>query len=304
MVLISPGRSRLLFVGALLFVTFVLAVPLQAQVAYGTDRESTLYRIDLNTGAATVIGDLGIGPVATLAIDPATGILYTNPGGGGCCPTPTSGCVYTVNAATGAATLVGCDPNQGGNDPIKGMAFGPNGVFYGLRLASNAEPEDDYMWLCTIDRATGNLTDIGQTVEWVEGHGTEFGSDGRLYSWDSTNGLMRVSTATGSATMIGGDMLGFPEDDGLRVSDMARDRNGVLWALVVSGEPPDSTYFTATVDTVSGDITYVATLDANIQTLAIAPVVPVPAVTPWGLVLLAIGTALAAVFVVAKRGLA
>jgi hypothetical protein len=89
-------------------------------VAYGTDRTSTLYQFDPMTGSVTSIGPLGIGPVTALATDPVTKILYTDPGGGERFSTPVSGCLYTVDRATGAATLVGCDPNQGGRDPIAG----------------------------------------------------------------------------------------------------------------------------------------------------------------------------------------
>lgn len=242
-----------------------LAVPAEAQLAWGTDRTSTLYQFDPTTGVATSVGALGIGPVTGSAIDPATGVYYTNPGGGGCCPTPTSGCLYTVSLATGAATQVGCDPAQGGRDPIPGLGFAPDGTFYGVRLAANAAPADGDMHLCTIDKTTGAVTDVvGPVVDdWCIGYGAGFGADGNLYVWSGCVGMLRVSTADASRTVLGGSWVGFPPDARLRIPDMGRAPNGTLWAVVVG----DSGNYTATVNTTTGDVTYVATLSTGINTI-------------------------------------
>lgn len=246
----------------------VSAAPVQGQTAYGTDRSSALYELNPGTGATTLVGALGIGPVTGSAIDPSSGIYYTNPGGGGCCPTPTSGCLYSVSLASGAATQVGCDPIQGGNDPIPGLAFGPDGHFYGVRLAYNAAPEDGQMHLCRIDRTTGVLTDIGPIGDWCRGHGAAFGADGNLYVWNDCDGLTRVSTSDASQTVIGGGFVGFPQGfDSPRIPDMARAPDGTLWAIVVDGGEGEYYSATATVDTTTGDVTFVATLSEEVNTI-------------------------------------
>lgn len=272
--------------------------------AYGMDRTSRLYRVNTGTGTVEVIGALGIGPVTGSAIDPNSGILYTNPGGGGCCPTAVSGCLYSVSTLTGTATQIGCDPNQGGNDPIPGMAFSPAGVFYGVRLASNAEPQDNNMYLCTINTSNGVLTDIGSISSWCEGYGMAFGSDGLLYSWNSCDGLSTVNTSNASTTVIGGSLIGFPTNDDLKVPDMALDPSGQLWAVVVDVDASPKRYYLGRVNTTTGNIMFACQMRANIQTLAftdqLAPA-GIPTLSEWGAILLAGLMALIAAGLLARR---
>jgi hypothetical protein len=297
-------RYRLVALALALLVA-LCAAPAQTQQAYGMDRTSTLYLFDPTTGAATAIGALGIGPVTGSAISPATGILYTDPGGGGCCPKPNSGCLYRVDLMTGAATQVGCDPNQGGNDPIPGLAFGPDGFLYGARLAYNAQPKDKHMYLCRVDTLTGVLTDIGDFTHsgWCEGYGMAFGNDSKLYSHDECVGLTTISTTTAARTVIGGSFVGFPAKiTDRRIPDMALGPSGVMWAIVVDGDPSKKTavYYTGRVNTTTGDVTYVATLPASIQTIAFIAEPAIPTLGEWGIVLFAVFVGLAAAYLLAR----
>ena len=60
---------------------------------FGTDVNSSLYRIDLSSGAATLIGDTGFERLGGLAASPA-GVLYGY----------TPGALYTIDTTSGAAT--------------------------------------------------------------------------------------------------------------------------------------------------------------------------------------------------------
>jgi hypothetical protein len=162
-------------------VMLVCASPAQAQLADGMDRTSTLYTVNPSTGAAAAARPLGIAKATGSSFGPG-GLLCTDPGGSSGGAQPTSGCLYTVSMATGAATLVGRDANQGGEDPVK-FAFGPDGILYGARLARGAAPNDAQMYLCRVNTATGALTDIGDITQgtWCEGYGMAFGADGKLY---------------------------------------------------------------------------------------------------------------------------
>jgi hypothetical protein len=78
-----------------------------------------LYRLNTATGAATLVGALGIGAPETeargLEIDPDTGVLYLGVVG--------DSSFYSVDKATGAATLIGVS-----NVEIFGLAALPTGV--------------------------------------------------------------------------------------------------------------------------------------------------------------------------------
>ena len=300
-----PSKAQLFFVGVLVLGPCATPVGAAQQLAYGMDRTSTLYQFDPSTGAATAIGPVGIAKATGAAIDPATGTLYVGPGGDGSQVQPTTGCLYTVSTATGAATLVGCDANQGGKDPVK-FAVSPAGVLYGARLAPlPAEPK---MILCRVNTSTGALTDIGPITPnaWCTGYGMEFGGDGQLYSHDDCIGLTRLDTSTGSPTVIGGSLVGFPTSNAFTIPDMGRDRDGVLWAIVVGHSPGSpNTYYTGTVNTSTGDVTYVATLPETIQTIDFkdAGGFPVPALGEPGLILLGAVIALAALCLLRGRRL-
>lgn len=82
---------------------------------YGVGGFDELYTIDTGSGAATLIGSLGIssGGYLGLAIDDSTGTLYLN--------VPHS--LYSVNTATGAATLIGSNGAGPFGNGIDGLAW-------------------------------------------------------------------------------------------------------------------------------------------------------------------------------------
>ena len=84
-------------------------------ILYATNNASGLYTVDISTGAARLIGDMGIArDLIGLAYDEVTQTLYANEGG-------TSMSLYTVDVTTGLATLVGAN----GVNNIDGLAWIP-----------------------------------------------------------------------------------------------------------------------------------------------------------------------------------
>ena len=85
----------------------MFSVCAHAQTFYTVENDTdTLYTLDVSTLTLTPVGPLGV-PYAfgDLAFDPTTATMYMTNGWGGGLSVPSS--LYTVDLATGAATLVG-----------------------------------------------------------------------------------------------------------------------------------------------------------------------------------------------------
>lgn len=179
----------------------------------GTDAfNGNLIAVNPLTGAATLIGPLGVGPIPSLAVDPTTGVVYAGRGGG----LPD---IFTVNPATGAATLLG---DSGlGLAAVAGLDFDLAGTLYAaVNIVGAAGTGADH--LAIINKATGAATIVGPfgtctgvtipstgagtcTIEGMEG--IAFDATGTL--WGSHRigaagapGLYRINVATGAATFV------------------------------------------------------------------------------------------------------
>ncbi|MCK6562982.1 choice-of-anchor D domain-containing protein, partial [bacterium] len=119
---------------------------------YGIRSDSydpSLYRIDIATGEATLVGNTGVSYLLGLSFNPTTGALCASRGQG-------SDEIYKLNPATGAATLVG---QTGFASSISDLAFDSTGVLYGLTSSEGSNP-----WsLITIDTSTAVGTLVGAT---------------------------------------------------------------------------------------------------------------------------------------------
>jgi hypothetical protein len=110
-------------------------------VLYGTGisnpcAPSQLATIDPVTGAPTVIGPTGQGPIAGLAWDTAAGVMYGVTG----CSQPGPSKLVVVNLATGAASVVGSTGRTLGS-----LEFAPDGLLYAGGTPRMAEtPRDQH----------------------------------------------------------------------------------------------------------------------------------------------------------------
>ncbi len=175
----------------------------------GPSGTSNLIRIDPNTGA--LLSSIGVTDgvhaisIADLAVQPVTGLIYgirsVQDGFGG------FGNLYTINPATGLATLVGATGHFFGS-----LAFAPNGTLY----MSSAD----------LDFATGNLINISlrtlnpsnaanlSTVSAAEYYGAlGFSPEGVLFAGNGDSGqLFRINTVTGAETLVGSTGRNFVGD--------------------------------------------------------------------------------------------
>jgi 6-phosphogluconolactonase (cycloisomerase 2 family) len=172
-----------------------LAYDKQLDILYGAaNGNDSLYRINMTTGAATLIGAFGVGDIQPhgLEYDDSTGALYMG--------SSTNGTFYSVNKTTGQATAIGV------HGLVQNTNFGYNSnsdVMY----ATNSSTDSFY----TVNRATGALTLVGAL-----GGGSTFPNalafnynTNVMYMTDTTtDSLYTINLATGAATLIGSTTVG------------------------------------------------------------------------------------------------
>lgn len=167
--------------------------------------ENRLYTLDYanpvsGVVTATPVGDAGTGHRRGLTVS-AGGTIYT----GTYRTTTASGELYTLDATTGASTLVGSFGSPGGSylGLYGDLAFSSGGILYGsMSWAGNSAIN----YLATINTATGaatlsanplgtaidGITFVGSTLYGVNRGGIS--SPGKLFT---------ISTVTGQATLVG-----------------------------------------------------------------------------------------------------
>ena len=153
-------------------------------LVYASDpaNTSTLWTLDINTGAATQVGPINGDTIADITFDPATGVLY----GMG----RNSSRLYTISISTGAPTLVGTSDAQ-----VRcGLTFSPSGQLYAFSTTGI---------LYSVDKTTAAATLIGGGVPGSLVEDAEFTSDGHLYFTSFYGQIYRVDPATGGATQVG-----------------------------------------------------------------------------------------------------
>ena len=171
----------------------LVSTGLSESVLYMVERSTdSLFTVDLNTGASSLIGPLGIDVVFTgLAYQPASDeFLVTNDGA---LNGPASE-LYRVSPLTGAATLVGST----GFQTISGLAYDPNnGILYGTSGESDS--------LYRIDTSTGAASLIGSFGFNANVGGLAFDSSTQTLYMNEivTDSLYSLNTSNGAATLIG-----------------------------------------------------------------------------------------------------
>lgn len=202
---------------------------------YGTEpRHNELYTIDPSTGTATLVGNT-VDLVAdefirlpSLAVDPATGIMYG--GGGGCSGSPSSGNLYIVDPSNGNLALVGNSDH--GN--IVGLDFGPDGTLYAAMNPGFCDPFGGSQ-LATIDTGTGEATLTSDPFGVNAMGAIAFAPDGTLWGATENVGssgpaLYTISLITGAASFKANilDATGSEPSGGFASIQYACD--GILYA--------------------------------------------------------------------------
>ena len=179
----------------------LLALPVsafaQGEVLYGCNggggddvpNPSNLYLINPATGAATLVGPMGISRCSGLAFS-ADGTLFAvgqDPDG---VEDETS--LFTVDPSTGAATLVGPSPHSFG-PRVAGLSFRSDN-----KLFAYLEADDG---LGRLNKATGAVTELGATGLDGAGNGIAFDAAGVLLHANHS-ALNTLNQTTGQFTLV------------------------------------------------------------------------------------------------------
>src|SRR5580698_6514549 len=211
--------------------------------------QNPLGTVDLNSGAFTLIGNMGSGGYDGLAV--ANGVLYTEQ----------NGLLYSVNTSNATLTLIG---GLTGNNLA---TFGSTTTgLYGVGSSGSASVTT----LFSINPQTGAITTIGPIGGSAVPNGTGFYSrlsvgSSTLYLENNGN-LYTVNTTTGAATQVG------TTDSNDYLSSVPLFENGTYYAGTGSG--------IATINVTTGQITPGSTISGGPGSpVGLAPD-PLPAGTP------------------------
>jgi len=154
----------------------------------GVSTPSSLYKVNLNTGAATFIGNMGVTSIFGLVYDPVTDKLY------GSQSTNATG-FYEIDRSTGVATFIGNPGHSadgltyvGSTGDIAGLLAGPGSLH---RIDRNTgasavlSPGAGFVNNCGI--AWGAATNTIYAIDWA----------GDLYAYDVANNYARTTLISG-----------------------------------------------------------------------------------------------------------
>jgi hypothetical protein len=206
----------------------------------GGANPSSLYTIDITTGAATLVGAIGFNQVGAMAFHPTTDVLYAVGARSG----DGVEVLLTINPSTGVGTEVG--PTGAANlGTAAGMSFRSDGTLFVYHSS-----HDVY----TVDLSTGAYTLVGNSGTGGNGgNGVAFDASGVLHhsNRDHSN---TIDLSTGTATYVA-DML-FPTPCGdtgsARISGVDRPAGLAQMYGVVKCEGGGSASHLGLVDFASG----------------------------------------------------
>ena len=159
------------------------------------------WQINPTTGQGTFLHSFGYDHLfSALALRPTTGMLYT--------VDQLTGYLGTLDPYSGAFTPVSANPHGLGQFKVDALAFGPNGVLYGLH--NETSPLFGYLYdLVTFDLVTG----LGAVIGSVDGGVGDYQSlrfdptTGTAFTINTLNGsLSTISLSTGHGTVLWGGL--------------------------------------------------------------------------------------------------
>lgn len=215
----------------------------------GSGGAATLYSIDPNTGAATSIGAIGFNQVGAIDFD-SSGLLY----GVGNRTSDNAQVLLQINPATGAGTEVG-ETTLSGN--VQDISFrNSDDTLYGYSAGN----------IYTFNIATGAATLLGSVGDgFPPGNGMAFSPLDILDKADATS-LWTINQSNGSGTTV--TALTYT-NAGDRVNGLDFDNaTGILWASLKQG---GSNNYLATIDLLTGEVTYIGLSQSGLDALAVIP---------------------------------
>ncbi len=199
--------------GGLSGIAFNANGALLGSTVFGSGSTSQLVQINPDTGAlVSTIGDITVSgspiSIGDLAFQPGTDVLFgirsaTNNAN-------VAGELYTIDTATGVATLVGNTGTQAGG----GIAFAPGGTLY---FTSRDPSDTNFFGLNTLNPNTASVLNTKRLLNFYDGLGIR-PSDGILFAAGPNVGdISIVNPVTGAETLLGNTGSGHPGDLDFRV---------------------------------------------------------------------------------------
>jgi hypothetical protein len=215
---------------------------------------SVLYRINPVSGVAAAVGPMNVFDCGGLARDPLSGTLFAAARN----PTTSEQSLWTVDDATGAATLVGA---LGVASTISDLSFRSDGALFSIHAIGIDLP------VATVNAATGAATPLGPSGTSGIGNGLGFDlSDRLLHANDAT--INEIDQTTGQAVPLAS--LVFPQLCGTpRLSALTAGVSGDMFgALTCDGGAPA---YLVTVDPTSGVVTTIGQTVDGLEGIAFVP---------------------------------
>lgn len=250
-----------------------------------SDADRKLYRVDMATGAATVIGATGFNKIEALAMN-AAGEIYG--------VSPATAQLVKCSSTTGACTAVGLLAGLPQVQANAGLTFTTNGTLY---LAANAV-------VYRVDPATGGAAPLGGTGPALSGLAgvppTANCASGLFGIGGNTDRgkLYCVNTTSGASTLLGSLSVN-PLDSGLDGDPVT----GIVWGI--SNDDPGQVFAinpTTLAVTNLNPVTLAGTPIGGFESLAIQHTTdlelaqPVPTLSARALLLLSLLIACAIIF--------
>lgn len=270
-----------------------------------------LYRLDLSTGAATVVGT-GFGVVGGAAVSDVKGLAFA-PDGTLYAFADSPQALFRINTTTGRASLVGQFRENGqlfdlSNNLNATIVFTCSGK---MLMSSRVQRK---LW--EVDPATAAVTSVGTVTPAIGGMsalGTDLyalgvaGSEGLFTINETSAASNRLSNGLASRSIVGGAIAFAPNGRLFAVFDLFPQRPTLAELAPASGEIISEVILTGPQLGAGND-------DQVVRALAIGPPVcapsglggatalPVPASQPGALFALAVGLMLLALAVSARLG--
>jgi IPTL-CTERM motif len=279
-------RTRIAAILASLTALFSLPAFSQ-QLLYGaigaSATTSNLLIIDTATGATTSVGPIG----QALTGMAYNGTMYGVTNGNSAC----SRCLISINLTTGAGTVIGPVGLT-----ISELEFGANGTLYGWSESNDV--------LASINTTTGAGTEIPGSGLSTSGDGMALVGGVMYVMPEGDSGTYYIVNTTTGATTLAGTLTNAPFP-GTNVSAAAVDPgSGVVYAAYQNfGVAPSNL---VTVNMATGVATNVGSTALMLDALAFAPAAgaasgPVPTLSEWALLIMALLIGATAVVTLRKR---
>ena len=250
-----------------------------------SDEDKQFYRLDLATGAGSVIGDPGQA-VTGLAFHPVTGVLYGSTAIIDIAGSTLDVChLITIDPLTGKGTDIGSfglsdEADEGCT--LADLTFDPaTNTLYGWRSRREGD-------LYTVNLQTGAATKVGESgLSNLEGGGLAFGPGGKLFlAAEGTEGKLRTINKTTGLPIDSVDLTGYGKS--ASIAALAYDGGSFLYGVTrKDGDLIRINPNTGEIETIGPAASEQAAIDALAFQCPVAGT-PAPATSARTLVLLAL----------------